>query len=167
MNRTRSLVIAVFVAILLIPTFALADAAVVQDSCVYFQENGQDFVRIHFTIVNFSLPTDVCDLHLIPEPQPPDPGCVMLSVGAPAGWSAFLDPLGGADWYANTPGDCIDPGTAKGNFWFVLDPSFCCYIAQFTGPTGAVILEQEECFTNCKPVDAEAHSWGEIKNKYR
>jgi hypothetical protein len=163
----RLLVIAVVAVMALAPTLAHADAAVVQDSCVYFQEGGQDFVRIYFTVVNFSLPTGVCDLHLIAEPQPPDPGCVMLSVGAPVGWSGITNVFGGADWYANTPGDCIAPGTAKGNFWCVLDPSFCCYIAQFTDATGAVILEQEECFTDCKPLGVEEHSWGEVKRLYR
>ena len=52
---------------------------------------------------------------------------------------------------------------SKGGFSFIVeDPQFCCYIVQFTGPTGAVILEQEECF-NCTVVGAEETSWGTIK----
>ena len=143
-----------------------ADASVVQDSCVVISVNPK-VIRFYFTVVNFSLPTAVCDLHFTPEPLPAPPGCIMLACGNPVGWSCFLNPLGGADWFANTPADCIQPGTAKGNFWFDLDPAFCCYVVQFTDATGAVILEQEECFTTCNPVPTEENNWGEIKNKFK
>ena len=52
---------------------------------------------------------------------------------------------------------------SQSGFSFIVeDPSWCCYVVQFTDPTGAVILEQEECF-NCTVVGAEETSWGTIK----
>jgi hypothetical protein len=148
-----------------LPAMVCADASVVQDSCIAVGIPPNANVWTYFTVVNFSLPAQVCDLHFLPEPQPPLSGCVMNDVVAPEGWSVFLNPVGGADWFANTPADCIDPGTSKGSFGFLLDPDFCCYIVQFTDPTGAVILEQEGCFT-CQKVPVEERTWGHIKQLY-
>ncbi|UCH84289.1 MAG: hypothetical protein JSW50_00960 [Candidatus Latescibacterota bacterium] len=151
---------------LLAPTISFADASVVQDSCVAVIEGPPPWpVWTYFTIVNFSLPAPVCDLHFIPEPQPPDPGCVMIGTINAAGWSSFLNPLDGADFFANTLGDCVPVGGSKGGFAFLLDPDYCCYIVQFTDPTGAVMLEQEECFT-CQKVPVETRTWGHIKGLY-
>ena len=148
-----------------VPAALWADAAVVQDSCVVVDPVGP-VIDVYFTVVNFSLPAPICDVHFIPEPQPPEPYCEMIGCSHPAGWSCFLNPFGGADYFANTPVDCIDAGSAKGGFSFRLDPSFCCYIVQFTDPTGAVMLEQEECFT-CKQVPTEDGTWGRIKDLYK
>jgi hypothetical protein len=167
MKRARLLAAMAVATFLVLPSLSFADASVVQDSCFAFENGGKIYHRIYFTVVNFSLPTNVCDLHFIPEPLPVPPECELVGSGQPLGWSSFLSPLGGADWFANTPGDCIAPGTAKGGFWFVLDPGFCCYVVQFTDPTGAVVLEQEECFTLCEPVGAEAKTWGQVKARYR
>jgi len=156
----------VLLALLMAPALAFADADVRQDSCVAYQENGIDYVRVHFSIINFSLPTAVCDLHLIPEPQPVLPQCLMLQCAAPMGWNCFLNPLGGADWFANTPADCIPAGNIKSGYSFVLDPGFCCYITQYTDATGAVILEQEPCFCD-KTVGVEGSTWGDLKQHYR
>jgi hypothetical protein len=148
-----------------LPALAHADASVVQDSCVIVGVPPNASVWTYMTVINFSLPVAICDLHFLPEPQPPSPGCEMINVIAPPGWSVFLNPFGGADWFANTPNDCIQPGSAKGEFAFLLDPDFCCYIVQFTDATGAVILEQEECFT-CQKVGTEVNTWGKIKALY-
>jgi hypothetical protein len=157
----------VFVVLLLVlPGNANADVSVVQDSCVAVGIPPNASVWTYFTVVNFSLPEMICDLHFIPEPQPPSPGCEMIDLQSAAGWSGFLSPIGGAEWFANTPADCIVPGSSKGEFAFLLDPDFCCYIVQFTGATGAVIWEQEECFT-CQKVPVENRSWGHIKKLYR
>jgi hypothetical protein len=150
----------------MVPQFALADASVRQDSCVYYMEGENLFARVKFTVVNFSLPAPICDLHFIPEPQPPLSECTMIDTYDPMGWSSFLNPFGGADWFAHTPLDCIEPGTAKSGYGYLLDPGFCCYIVQFTGPTGEVLLEQEECFCD-KPVPTEDRTWGAIKALYR
>ncbi|MFQ5601339.1 MAG: hypothetical protein ACE5G2_12410, partial [Candidatus Krumholzibacteriia bacterium] len=143
-----------------------ADASVVQDSCVEFSEGGLDFVRVHFSVVNFSLPAAICDLHFTPEPFPAIPGCEILECSHPMGWSCGLEPGGGASWVADTPADCIPPGEIKRGFDLLLDPEFCCYIVQFTGPAGEVLLEQEECFT-CVKVGVEGETWGAIKKLYR
>ena len=163
MRRVLPLILTLSIALLVLPTLAFADAAVVQDSCVWVSPTN---VRIYFTVVNFSLPAPICDLHFIPEPQPPLPECTMLGIGQPIGWSGFLNPFGGADWFANTPVDCIPQQTAKGNYWFEVDPGWCCYVVQFTDPTGAVMLEQEECFTLCGKVPIEERSWGRVKKLY-
>jgi hypothetical protein len=157
-----------------IPATIHADVSVVQDSCVTVGTPPFANVWTYFSVVNFSLPVAVCDLHFIPEPQPPDSGCVMLDLVSPgpdpgipgsAGWSGALRPDGGADWWANTPADCILPGTIRRGFAFYLDPAFCCYIVRFTDATGAVIHEQEECFT-CQKVPVDERSWGYIKQLY-
>lgn len=167
MMRKRLLFFALpLLTLFVLPTASHADAAVVQDSCYVFEQGGANYVRIYFTIVNFSLPEPVCDLHLIPEPFPALPECEILECGAPAGWSCVLSPGGGADWFANTPGDCIATGTAKGEFSILLDPGFCCYVTQFTGPAGQVLLEQEECFTLCGKVATETKTWGNVKSIY-
>ena len=118
------------------------------------------------SVVNFSLPTDVCDLHFIPEPFPALPDCFVQACTPAPGWSCNLDAGGGASWFANSPADCISPGNIKGPFSFVLDPGFCCYVVQFTGQLGEVLLEQEECFTLCGKVKVEDGTWGKIKKFY-
>lgn len=153
--------------LLVVPTVAFADASVVQDSCVVVPGGPPPWpVWTYFTIVNFSLPAPVCDLHFIPEPQPPVPECEIIGTVNAAGWSSFLNPLGGADYFANTPDDCVPILGSKGGFAFLLDPDYCCYVVQFTDPTGAVMLEQEECFT-CQKVPVESKTWGSIKDIYQ
>jgi hypothetical protein len=159
----KRLALALCLVALVLPSTALADASVVQEYCEQVTEGSNDLIRIWFSVANFSLPAEVCALSIVPEPQPVDPGCEMVDVGAPVGWSVFLNPLGGADWFANTIGNCIAPGSLQGDFSFVVsDPQFCCYVVQFMDATGAVMLEQEECF-NCTIVGAEESSWGTIK----
>lgn len=153
------------VLVLSLPTQASADASVRQDSCVNFLSGGVLYARISFTVINFSLPDPICDVHFIPEPQPPTPYCIMLDCLSPAGWSCFLNPFGGADWFANTPADCIGPESSKSGYKFILDPGYCCYVVQFTNALGEVILQQEECFCD-KTVRAEDHTWGGIKEMY-
>lgn len=162
----RLLLILPLAILVFLPAYAHADASVVQDSCIVVGDPPNANVWTYITVVNFSLPSSVCALSFIPEPQPPTPGCEMIGVASPAGWSAFLNPFGGADWFANTPADCIAGFSSKGGFGFLLDPAFCCYIVQFLDATGAVILEQEECFT-CQKVPTENKSWGAIKQMYR
>ncbi len=153
--------------LLIFPALAFADASVVQDSCVAVVGGPSPWpVWTYFTIVNFSLPAPVCDLHFIPEPQPPTQGCSMIATQNAVGWSSFLNPFGGADYFANTPNDCVPVGGSKGGFGFLLDPDYCCYVVQFTDPTGAVMLEQEECFT-CQKVPVEGRTWGSIKDIYQ
>ena len=162
----RKLLMIPVLALLLIPSLAFADADVRQDSCVAYTEQGVDYVRVWFSVINFSLPTAVRDLHLTPQPPPVLPECLMLDCTHPAGWSCNLNPLGGAEWFANTPNDCIAPGTIKSGFSFLLDPGFCCYVAQYTDATGAVILEEEVCFCD-KTVGVEQGIWGNVKKLYR
>jgi hypothetical protein len=152
--------------LLALPAAVHADADIVQDSCVVYEEGGKNFIRVYFSVINFALPVPVCDLHFTPEPLPVVEGCEMLECGSPAGWMCFLDPLGGADWFALTPDDCIPTGGIKGGFYFVLDPAFCCYIVLYTDPTGAPILEDEVCF-DCMVISNEVNSWGQIKLIYR
>lgn len=155
-----------FIVVLVLPVLAHADASVVQDSCVTVGEGPPWDVWTYFTIVNFSLPSAVCGLTVIPEPQPPEPRCEMIDLKYPVGWTGFLNPLGGADWFALTPLDCIGIESAKGEFAFLLDPDFCCYVVQFIDATGAVMLEQEECFT-CQKVPTDDKTWGHIKELYK
>jgi len=56
-------------------------------------------------------------------------------------------------------------GLSASSFAFLLDPDFCCYIVQFMDATGAVMLEQEECFT-CQKVPVEDSTWGKIKQLF-
>jgi hypothetical protein len=150
----------------LVPTLSHADASVVQDSCITVGQGPPWAVWTYFSVVNFSLPAPVCDLHFIPEPQPVLPRCQIVDFRSSAGWTGQLTALGGAYWYAMTPDDCIPAGSAKGGFAFLLDPDYCCYVVQFTGPTGEVLLEQEECFS-CQKVPVEGDTWGNIKEMYR
>lgn len=171
----KSSLLVLILTLLMVPALAFADADVRQDSCIAFEDAGKSFVRVHFSVINFSLPTAICDLHLTPEPLPVLPECEMLACGAPAadpavvgsaGWSCALKADGGADWFANAPADCIAPGTLKGGFDFLLDPGFCCYLAEYTDATGAVILEEEVCFCD-GTVGVEKDTWGGIKIHYR
>jgi hypothetical protein len=155
------------IVIVVAPTLSWADASVVQDSCVTFVQGGKQIVRIYFTLVNFSLPEELCAVSFLPEPLPVLIECEMINCGMPAGWTCFLTPFGGSDYFANTLGDCVAIGTAKGGFFFDLDPGFCCYVVQFLAPDGAVMLEQEECFTLCGIVGTEEKTWGDIKEDYK
>ena len=153
--------------LLILPATSFADAAVVQDSCVVFEgEDGSTLVTIYFTVVNFSLASDLCDLHFTPEPLPVLPNCEMLACTAPTGWTCALKANGGADWVADTAADCIPANSAKGEFSFTLDPGFCCYVVDFTDEAGDVMLTQEECFTLCGKVANKKGTWGELKSKY-
>jgi hypothetical protein len=143
----------------------LADAAIVQDSCVVVGTPPYANVWTYITVVNYSLPAPVCALSFIPEPQPPDPGCEMIGLTNPVGWAGFLSPIGGADWFANSPLDCIAVGDSKGGFAFLLDPAYCCYIVQYQDATGSIMLQQEECFT-CQKVPIKYGTWGMIKQLY-
>ena len=72
----------------------------------------------------------------------------------------------GVDYQALTPDDCIRAGQIKRGFSFVLDPEYCCYIVQFTGPDHEILAEQEECF-NCVHVGVQDETWGNMKKHYR
>ena len=143
------------------PSSAFATFSVIQDSC---RVHGND-VTTWFSVVNFNSPVPVCDLHFLPEN--PVPGCTMIGCIAPAGWGCALNPVTlGVDYQALTAADCIFAGQIKRGFAFVLDPDFCCYIVQFTGPNHEVLHEQEECF-NCVHVGVENKTWGDTKKLYR
>lgn len=167
MTRQLLLLLSVsFIVVLVLPVIAHAEASVVQDSCVTVGDGPPWDVWTHFTIVNFSLPSAVCALTMLPEPLPVIPECEMLQLQYPVGWSGFLSPQGGAEFYALAPSDCIPVGGSKGEFAFLLDPDFCCYVVQFIDATGAVMLEQEECFT-CQKVPTDDKTWGHIKELYK
>lgn len=165
MKRLPAALVFPLVLFFLIPSGALADASVVQDSCITVGTAPPYNVWTWLTVVNFSLPEPVCGIRLIPEPQPPEPGCVIIGTQSPAGWSGVANPDGGASWFAVGAGGCIAPGTGKGGFAFYLDPDFCCYVTQFYNAAGALLLEQEECFT-CQKVPTEQKNWGHIKQLY-
>lgn len=156
-----SLILAAAVALVLAPAAAFATFSVIQDSC---RVSGNE-VTTHFSVVNFNSQVPVCDLHFIPEN--PVPGCVIIGCGAPAGWACALNPATrGVDWQALTAVDCILAGQIKRGFSFTLDPDFCCYIVQFTGPNHEVLAEQEECF-NCVHIATEQQTWGKVKRLFR
>jgi hypothetical protein len=157
----KCLLILAVAAMSVAPTAAFATFSVIQDSC----RTQGNTVTTYFSVVNFNSPVPVCDLHFIPEN--PVPGCIMIGCSAPAGWSCALNPSTlGVDWQALSPSDCITAGTIKRGFSFVLDPDFCCYIVQFTGPNHEVLHEQEECF-NCVHVGTEQKTWGNVKKMFR
>jgi hypothetical protein len=153
---------------LLIPVMAMADVSIVQEWCEQLNEGSYDYILIHFSVINFSLATPICDLHLIPEPSPAVPGCEITECSVPDGWTCSLAPGGGADWMSLTPSACIEAGHILSGFDLVLqiqDGQYCCYIVQFTDGQGSVIAEQEECFY-CSLVPAEKTTWGNIKGLY-
>jgi hypothetical protein len=154
------------IALVAVPNLALADVSARQDSCVSFTENGTLFTRVYFSVINFSLPADVCSFRFIPEPQPPLAECTMIDCGAPAGWTCALNGDGGATWNANTAADCVPIGGIRTGFNYLLDPGFCCYVVQFFDANGSLLAEQEECFCD-KPVQNETSTWGNIKATYR
>ena len=165
MKRLLAVSVLPLLLLIVVPTGVRADAAVVQDSCVTVPGVPPYNVWSYFSVVNFSLPEPVCALQLVPEPQPPTPGCVMASTVAPAGWSSTTNPDGGATWFSLVPAGCIAPGTSKGGFAFLLDPAFCCYMAKFYNAAGLLLLQQEECFT-CQKVPTESKTWGHVKQIY-
>jgi hypothetical protein len=159
----KCLLILATVALVVLPTAASATFSVIQDSCRADAANNT--VTTYFSVVNFNSPVPVCDLHFIPEN--PVPGCTMIGCSSPAGWACALNPgTLGVDYQALNPADCIDAGEIARGFAFVLDPDFCCYIVQFTGPAHEVVAEQEECFS-CIHVGVETETWGNLKQRYR
>jgi hypothetical protein len=164
MKRLLAVLVFPAVLLLLVPSGALADASVVQDSCITVGTAPPYNVWTYFTVVNFSLPEPVCGLTLVPEPLPPVAGCEIIGTQAPPGWVGQVTPQGGASWYALIPG-CIGQNSSLGEFAFYLDPAFCCYVVSFYGMAGNLLLEQEECFT-CQKVPTEQKNWGHIKQLY-
>jgi hypothetical protein len=161
----KGLLLTVALGLLLVPALAKADVSARQDSCVTEEREGITYTKTYFTIVNFSLPTAVCSFRFIPEPQPPLPECTIIDCGHPAGWSCVINVDGGATWSEAGAG-CIAPGTAVSEFWYELDPGFCCYVVQFFDESGNLLAEQEECFCE-KPVQNENSTWGRMKGIYR
>jgi len=124
---------------------------------------GPGIVIIRWAVVNNSLPTSICDLHI----QPAASGCPVVDARAPAGWSYFVNPDGSVDWYANTPADCIPTGGSKAGFGVrVDDGTQCCYDFQLTDATGAIVYSGVQCFS-CNPVSVESGTWGRVKVLYR
>jgi len=159
----RCLLILATAALAVLPTSAFATFSVIQDSCRTDVANNTE--TTYFSVVNFNSPVPVCDLHFIPEN--PVPGCTMIGCATPAGWSCALNAATlGVDYQALTPDDCIRAGQIKRGFSFVLDPEYCCYIVQFTGPDHEILAEQEECF-NCVHVGVQDETWGNMKKHYR
>jgi len=168
MMKQRLLLLPLILA-LIVPASVFAEAAIIQEACEIVP--GYGGVLLHFSVVNFSLPSPVCCLVFTPEPQPVSPQCEVVDIAHPGGWSGFLNPFGGADFFANTPADCVATNDILSGFTLYLDLepnslNFCCYIVQFCDPAGAVMLEQEECFS-CTIVPNEAVTWGTIKALYR
>lgn len=155
-------------ALAVLPSQALADASVVQDSCVAFidENSGKTFATIHFSIVNFSLPAPLSGINMEPEPLPVLPECEMLQCSAPAGWVCSLKLNGGATFGALAAANAIPIGDALSGFSFLLDPGFCCYVVKYFAADGTVLLEQEECFCET-PVQTESTTWGQLKGQYR
>ena len=148
------------VALVVLPTAAFATFSVIQDSC----RTAGNTETTYFSVVNFNSPVPICDLHF--QPENPVPGCIVIGCHAPAGWGCALNSaLGGVDWGAFTPGDCIFAGSRKRGFSFTLDPDFCCYLVTFTGPQHEVLAQQEECFS-CVHVGVENKTWGDVKKLY-
>jgi hypothetical protein len=154
--------------VLAMPVAALADASIIQLWC-HAPDAHPNIVEVHFSLINFSLPEDVCGFSLRSEPFPPFPGCVPLWVQETPGWTGALNNLGGADWVVNNAGTCIGQQEMQGEFVIALpdpDNSFCCYVVQYLGSAGQVLLEQEECFY-CAVVPTESVDWGTVKSMYR
>ena len=143
---------------------AWADVSARQDSCVTYEDEGITYTRIHFTVVNFSLPGPVCEFRFIPEPQPALPECTMIDCDHPPNWSCGLNGDGGATWV--TGPDCIFPGDARSGFSYLLDPGFCCYKVEFYCADQDLQVTQEECFCD-KPVQNQSSTWGRMKGIYR
>ncbi len=155
-------------AILAMPVAALADASIVQLWC-HAPDETPNIVEVHFSVINFSLPEAVCGFSLRSEPFPPFAGCVPLWLQETAGWNGTLNAQGGADWNVAADGACIGQQEMAGEFVIALpdpDDSFCCYVVQYLGAAGQVLLEQEECFY-CAVVPTETVNWGTLKSLYR
>jgi hypothetical protein len=162
----KALASAALLLVLLAPALGHADASIRQDSCIVFYDGGKQFTRVWFSVINFSLPAPVCGVDLLSEPHPPTPDCIMVATGAPTGWTDNLINAGNATWFANTAADCVPAPGIKEGFSFDLDPGFCCYVVKFFDATGAVILEQEECFCD-NFVGVEELPWGGVKRLYQ
>jgi hypothetical protein len=162
---TKKLRLLVSLGLFLAPAIAQADVSARQDSCVAGEgPAGESLLTVYFSVINFSLPGDVCSFTFVPEPQPPLPACTMIGCSVPAGWSCALNPDGGATW--SSLGDCISAGEIVSEFDYTLDPGFCCYVVSFYDASGALLAVQEECFCD-KPIQAESRTWGGVKAIYR
>jgi hypothetical protein len=158
--KKRALLVIAF-ALAVMPTAAFATFSVIQDSC----RVAGNSVTTSFSVVNFNSPVAVADLHFLPEN--PVPGCTMIGCGAPAGWNCALNAAThGVDYVALDPAAYIYAGQIRHGFDFVLDPEFCCYIVQFTGPNHEILFEQEECFS-CVHVGVEPQTWGNVKKLFQ
>ncbi len=143
------------------PTVALANLDLIQDGCLI----EGNTVTTSFAVANFNSPIPVADVHLIPEN--PVPGCTILRCGAPTGWTCTLNATTlGVDYVAVDPATVVNSGQILHGFTFTLDPEFCCYMVQFTGPAGEVLLEVEKCF-DCVHVGVTPETWGNVKQLFK
>ena len=159
MKKCLMLVLTLTLAALPTATFATFD--LIQEAC---RVEGNT-VTTSFAVVNFNSPVPVADLHLLPEN--PVPGCTIIGSGAPVGWSSTLNAANlGVDYLALDPASYVYAGQILHGFNFVLDPEYCCYIAQFTGPNHEVLFEVEKCFS-CVHVGVAPETWGNVKQLFR
>jgi hypothetical protein len=157
----KFLTIVFTVALAALPTMAMASLDLIQEGC---QVEGNT-VTTTFAVANYNSPVPVADVHLIPEN--PVPGCTIIGCGVPAGWLCTLNPATlGVDYQVLDPASAVFAGQIEHGFTFVLDPDFCCYIVQFTGPNHEVLLEVEKCFS-CVHVGAAPETWGNVKQLFR
>jgi hypothetical protein len=111
-------------------------------------------VRVSFAVINLGQ-APVCALRLTPlqSGATPADSCRILECSGPTGWQGQTEPGGAAAWRAApaaAPG-CIAYGQKHEPFSVVLDPLFCCYLAQFSDASGLALFEDVVCFECEKP----------------
>jgi hypothetical protein len=129
---------------------------VVQTGCDTLSQNPPR-VRVSFAVINLGQ-TPVCGVRLTPlqSGATPADSCRILECSGPAGWQGRTEPGGAASWSASpasSPG-CLAYGQKHEPFAVILDPLFCCYLAQFADASGQPVFEDVVCFECEKPAAA-------------
>ncbi len=164
------LAVVAIVAVLAAPqAFAQRPVHVVQTDCDTISFNPP-LVRIGFGVINLGQ-IPVCSVRLTPIQSGPTPSdsCNIMECSNPPGWQCQVFPNGSASWSIDpaTPPGCIMFGQKHEPFDIILDPLYCCYLAEYDGPDHQVFFVDVVCFECLKPVAARNTTWGNVKAIYR
>jgi hypothetical protein len=166
--RSVPAALAFLVVLCALPGLAFAQPRVIQTDCDTLSLDPP-LVRVTFGVANLGT-IPICSLRLTPVQSGTTPAdsCRILECSTPpTGWTCTVnDTVGSATWRV-TGETCIEQGDKHDGFDILLDPLFCCYLAEFDTTDGSIFYTDIVCFECDKPVSIRKSTWGYLKTLHR
>ncbi len=162
----RAALVFVCLGFMLLPRLAAADPFLSVTGCDTATVNGQQLMRLTFSVHNAS--QNVAIFGITGEPltyQSVGDTCRALELRQPAGWSPIALGDQGPGW--GTTCCPIVPGATLGGFSLVLRRPTCCYEWVFRDVFMDIAGIEDVCWACPLATPAGAPSWGRLKVLYR